>query len=86
MVISGCHNEYNVVMTFQRNPIMENDEKLDSEFRFVLDLSLQERKQSGTLNTGYNIEFIGPFEGWKSIFQTAVQLLRSLHKGRRIMF
>ena len=33
---------------------MENDEKLDSEFRFVLDLSLQERKQSGTLNTGYD--------------------------------
>ena len=46
MVISGCHNEYYVVMNFQRNPIMENDEKLDSEFRFVLDLSLQERKQS----------------------------------------
>ena len=54
MVIIGCHNEYNVVMTFQRNPIMEKDEKLDSEFRFVLDLSLQERKQSGTLNTGYD--------------------------------
>ena len=33
---------------------MENDEKLDSEFRFALDLSQQEREQSSTLNTGYD--------------------------------
>lgn len=35
---------------------MENDEKLDSEFRFALDLPEQEREQSGTLNTGYDQE------------------------------
>lgn len=34
--------------------IMENDEKLDSEFRFALDLPQQEREQSSTLNTGYD--------------------------------
>ena len=33
---------------------MENDEKLDSEFRFALDLPEQEREQSSTLNTGYD--------------------------------
>ncbi|WP_158577249.1 S8 family serine peptidase [Roseburia sp. AM59-24XD] len=33
---------------------MENDEKLDSEFRFALDLSEREREQSSTLNTGFD--------------------------------
>lgn len=33
---------------------MENDEKLDSEFRFALDLPEREREQSSTLNTGYD--------------------------------
>lgn len=36
------------------NHIMENDEKLDSEFRFALDLSEREREQSSTLNTGFD--------------------------------
>lgn len=33
---------------------MENNKKLDSQFRFALDIPAQEREQSSTLNTGYD--------------------------------